>query len=214
MSLKFSSPYIPFTRIASSLSVYLYASALLAFIGSVVDLIPILALSNSSNKSRLDNSFNAFFLTRGTLFALSIGFRFLFFWAFVAQLPKRGQQSPNFDTETGDFLMMRDSRHSASWGRWGVIGLVLKWLLLALTLAIVVLQILWRNVAQFQRSLYFVDSAIEAVVAALFMLKIALTILVSSDPMKFTVLFYLAPLFALGISASLSVTNILVCECH
>ena len=203
-------PCIEFTRFASSLSVYLYASALFAFLGSVVDLVPILALSNSRNRALLDGSFRTFFITRGTLFSLTIGFKFLFFWAFVGQPVKCGQLSK--DSAQNDNLMPRESRHSASWGRWGIIGLMLKWVLLALILAITVLQILWRNVTRLQKSLYFVSAAVEAVVAALFMLKIALNVLVSSNRVKYTVLFYLAPLFCLGIIVSLSVTNIVICE--
>jgi hypothetical protein len=201
---------VPFTRTVSRLSVYLYASAFFAFFASILDLAPILALTKTNaGQLPLTTSFKIISILREISLSVSIGFRFLYFWTFVAQPIKSERPEPG---TTGDLFKLKERGRSASWGRWGIPGLILKWSLLTLTLTIPVTQTVWRNLSQTRKTLYFTDSSLETVVSALFILKIGLNSLLSRKTWKQILLFYISPLFALGISLGLGLTNIIVCE--
>jgi hypothetical protein len=194
-------------------SVYLYVSAFLAFLASILDLVPILALAHSeSNAGQLlpTASFETISILQETALSISIGFRFLYFWTFVAQ-PIKGERLSEPGT-TGDLFKLKEQGHSASWGRWGIPGLILKWTLLTLTVTIPATQIVWRNLPQTRNPLYFAESSLEVVVSALFIVKMGLNSLLSRKTWKQIILFYVSPLFALGITLGLGLTNVILRE--
>lgn len=82
-------------------------------------------------------------------------------------------------------------------------------MILALTISIPILQIIWRIAQRRFGIIYMVDSTIEIVVSALFILKIVLNLFLSSwRPIRF----YLAPLAALGLNLGIGVGDLILCE--
>lgn len=109
--------------------------------------------------------------------SLSFGLRFLFFWAFVAE-PPRGElpfvsvtdtRRPNFISLDSDEII-----HSGSWVRWRLAGVLIKWLLLILVIAITTLQIIWRLVTALDDfgPVYFTDAGIQIGLSSVFILKL------------------------------------------
>lgn len=143
---------------------------------------------------------------REVVLAASLGFLYLFLWCFVAQCP-RGEgpiaiSGPN----------PRENAHSASWKRWGIVGLLLKWSLLGLCLSITALQVIWRVSPPDSRFgvVYVAEATIEVVVSALFILKLFLNIFLSPlMPWHRPVQSYAAPLVALLISGGLGIGNLI-----
>lgn len=90
-------------------------------------------------------------------------------------------------------------------------GFILKWSLLGFTLSIPVMQIVWRIAARQFSILYMVETTIEIVVSALFLLKIFLNIFLSPlTPTWRPVRFYIAPVIALTISIGVAAGNLLM----
>ncbi|KAK7058842.1 hypothetical protein VNI00_001466 [Paramarasmius palmivorus] len=192
------------------LGAYLYASAIFAFAGAILDLSQILARGATNVEQGLGmDSVTAIINTREVGLALSVGFRFLFFWTFIAERP-RGEPPPSALDDPG-FYNAREYAHSASWKRWGIFGFFLKWSLLAASLAIPILQIIWRIAIRKFGIVYMVESAIEIIVSALFLLKIFLNILLSPRTPRWGVLVtYIAPLLALVINLGLGIGQLLL----
>ncbi|KAJ7597169.1 hypothetical protein C8J56DRAFT_919382 [Mycena floridula] len=191
------------------LAIYLYTSTLLAFGAAVLDLTQLLSRGTSVSSASIDtNSLNGLINTREIGLALSIGFRFLFFWTFVAERPRGEPPPPNLDQRP--FNPRYDS-HSASWERWGYLGFALKWILLAASLSIPLLQIIWRLVQRRYDIIYMVSTTIEIVVSALFVIKVMLNIFLSPQVSSLpSFRAYSAPLLALLINVGISVGNLVL----
>jgi hypothetical protein len=151
-------------------------------------------------------------------FALSTGFRYLFFWTFVAVRP-RGEPHPSRSLVShgtnSSRIVWRGQTHSASWSRWGLLGFVLKWGTMALVLAIPLMQILWRNVIAFNQysPVYVVEATIEIVASTVFILKLILnTYLITATTLSKALSYYTAPMLALLVSLSLGIGNSIRCE--
>ncbi|KAK0233264.1 hypothetical protein IW262DRAFT_1329465 [Armillaria fumosa] len=189
-------------------SLYLYLSALLAFTASVFDLSQLLA-RGSFNVVRgyAADSVRGLINTREVSLALSVGFRFMFFWTFVAERP-RGEPPPILGKAE---YVPRYHAHSASWQRWGYLGFILKWGLLALTVAIPIMQIIWRIVQRQVGLIYTVESTIEVVASSLFILKLFLNVFLSSlNPWWLWVISYLGPIVALLISLGIGIGQLVL----
>jgi hypothetical protein len=146
--------------------------------------------------------------------ALSVGFLYLFLWCLVAECP-RGEEPASYDLKVG--YRPRDHAHSASWKRWGILGLLLKWSLLGLSFSIPILQIAWRVSAPDVRfgSVYIAEATIEVVVSALFILKLFLNMFLSPlTPWWRPVRSSAAPTVALLISGGLGIGNLASRKCH
>ena len=166
----------------------------------------------------IHNSLNALTVLRELSFSASIGLRFLFFWIFVAE-PPRGElpplpipddRRPNFITLDSDAIL-----HSAHWSRWSVLGLILKWSLLAMTIAIVVLQAVWRIAPDLRRfgTVYNIDGTLQIVVSSLYILKLLANAYLSPmTPRWKTMRDYSPVILALAISMGLGIGNILCCK--
>lgn len=191
-------------------AIYLYISALLAFVAAILDLSQVLARGRADVDAGLDqDSVTGLVNTREVAFALSVGFRFLFFWVYVAQRP-RGEPAV---VRLGNEYDPREHSHSASWQRWGYLGFLIKWKLLALIFSIPIIQIFWRIVDRRYGVVYMVETTIEIVVSALLFLKILLSIFLSPVlPWWRPFHAYAVPLLALGLNLGISITDLISCE--
>ncbi|KAK0478529.1 hypothetical protein IW261DRAFT_1483904 [Armillaria novae-zelandiae] len=189
-------------------SLYLYLSALLAFTASIFDLSQLLARGSFNVVRGYDaGSVRGLINTREVSLALSVGFRFMFFWTFVAERP-RGEPPPILGKAE---YVPRYHAHSASWQRWGYLGFILKWGLLALTVAIPIMQIIWRIVQRQVGLIYTVESTIEVVASSLFILKLFLNVFLSPlNPWWLWVISYLGPIVALFISLGIGIGQLVL----
>jgi hypothetical protein len=182
--------------------VYLFGSALIAFIAAVLDLGQVLARGVVDTNLGTDmSSVKPLIIVREFGFAISVGLRFLFFWTIVADRPAH---------ESCD----EDGHHSGSWERWGLGGHVLKWGLLLISNAIPILQVVWRVDGTFSNfnPLYDTESSMEIVASALFICKLLLNISISPLVPRWKVLRrYLPLILALAFSTTVAVGNVICC---
>lgn len=209
-----------------SLSVTLYVSVLLAFIASLLDLSQILQRGSHDNTGHgggggnggdddIDSS--GLIVVREIGFALSVGLRFFFFWLFVAEPPRGEKAKPvPYDPKTNFFVYaFKEPDHTGAWGRWGIPGMILRWLLLAMTFVITVLQMVWRLVPSdnFLGPVYTAESTLEIAASAIFILKLGLnTMITMTVPRSKTVRRYSTMVLALIFSIGLGIGNIAVCK--
>jgi hypothetical protein len=190
------------------LSIYLYSTALFGFIAALLDLAQILArgADNVNKDTGMTSSIIAIINTREVGLSITVGLRFLFFWAFVAERP-RGEPPPTANlSDPKAYVYYAQNSHSAQWERWGYLGVVLKWLVLAASLSIPILQIIWRIAVRHLGTVYTVESTIEILVSALFILKVFLNIFLSPvSPWWKALQFYIVPLVALLINLALGI---------
>lgn len=107
--------------------------------------------------------------------------------------------------------------HSGTWGRWGFVGLVLKWVLLAVALAISVLQIIWRIVpsANMFGAIYGAESAMEIVASAILLLKLLLNVCITPISPRYKALQnYSAMILALLFNLGVGIGNVITCELY
>jgi len=201
--------FLLFLRRINFVALYLYISLFLAFGAAIFDLGHILGEVRPSVLITIHNdnkTISGLVITREVGFALSLGFLFIFLWHLVAQCPHNEKHS------SSTVSLDRPPVHSASWKRWGVVGFILQWALLVSSLAIPVLQVVWRISPPPIRfgTLYIAEATIEIVVSALFILKILLNLYISQlTPWWRPLRANLAPLVALGISTGLGLGNLL-----
>ncbi|KAK0208387.1 hypothetical protein DFS33DRAFT_1303049 [Desarmillaria ectypa] len=192
-------------------SLYLYLSALSAFTASIFDLSQLLVRGSYNVVRGYDtDSVRGLINTREVSLALSVGLRFMFFWTFVAQRP-RGEPPPILQEDCKAEYEPRYHAHSASWQRWGYLGFFLKWGLLALTVAILIMQIIWRIIQRQFGLIYTVESTMEIVASSLFILKLFLNIFLSPvSPWWLRFLSYLGPITALLISFGIGIGQLVL----
>ncbi|THH20847.1 hypothetical protein EW146_g603 [Bondarzewia mesenterica] len=194
---------------------FLFTSVLLAFFAAILDLVQGLVRGRVSRKGLNVNSVVPFILAREVLFAVATSVRFLFFWVYVAQPPPGEFVTLTRENQRQSFLALgsnRQSMHSGAWSRWGVVGWILKWLLLPLSIAIGVLQILWRIVHAFHKVgvIYEVEGTMEITVSAIFIIKLMLNTLIASTPSRWKTLSrYSIMIFALLINMGIGIGNII-----
>ncbi|KAF9456266.1 hypothetical protein BDZ94DRAFT_1276115 [Collybia nuda] len=199
--------FVLFMKRIDLIAIYLYISSFIAFVAAVLDLSQTLVLGKNGSLGPVTAS--GLTIAREVGLALSVGFLYVFLWCLVAQCP-RGEQPTSFIDIKGksDYT---DYTHSASWTRWGLLGLLLKWGLLGLSLSIPVLQIVWRvSVPDSQfGTTYISEATIEVVVSALFILKLFLNIFLSPlIPWWLPIQMNVAPTIALLISGGLGIGNL------
>ncbi|KAJ3737080.1 hypothetical protein DFJ43DRAFT_1049120 [Lentinula guzmanii] len=200
--------FMLFMKRVNLLSIYLYSTALFSFGAASIDLAQILARGSVKvdMNTGITSSITALINTREVGLSIAIGFRFLFFWAFVAERP-RGEPPPTTDLRDPKvYLYYAENSHSAKWERWGYLGIFLKWLILASVFSIPVLQIIWRIAVRHYGAVYMVESTIEILISALLLLKIFLNIFLSPvTPWWKPFQFYIVPLIALLINLALGI---------
>ncbi|KAG7099349.1 hypothetical protein E1B28_001205 [Marasmius oreades] len=191
------------------LSVYLYSSTIFAFGAAVLDISQLLERGTSNIMQGTGKEAVKAIINTGEVgFSISVGLRFLFFWKFVAERP-RGEPPP-----LGPALYTyspREQAHSASWKRWGFLGLVLKWSLLLATLALPILQILWRIVFRTYGPVYLVESTMQIIISALFVLKLLLNMFLSPVISRWkTMVPNLAPFLALMLNLAIGIGSLVI----
>jgi len=198
-------------RLCRSFASYLFVSSFLAFAAAVLDLSQILACGDVHTDKEVGVS--GFINTREIFLALSVGFIYILFWTLVAQCPP--EESTRLLVGIKRQHDARGPSHSASWRRWGFIGITLKWISLLASISIPLLQILWRIVISQRKygNLYVTESTIETVVSAMFILKLLLNIYLCPLPSRWRSSGrYVTYIFSLIISAGLGVGNLIICE--
>ncbi|KAK0496386.1 hypothetical protein EDD18DRAFT_1166232 [Armillaria luteobubalina] len=180
-------------------SLYLHISTLLAFAVSVLDLNQLSARSSHSIFLDFDAySGRGLFYTRELSLALSNGFRFMYFWMLVVE--RRRDEPPLTLQDRSAESEPRYRAHSTSWQRWGYLGFILKWGLLALTVVIPIMQIVWRIFQRRYGVAYTVESSVEIVASSLFILKLFFNVILSplshslGSPWWLRFLSYLGPI--------------------
>lgn len=150
------------------------------------------------------NPFLGLIIAREVMYSLSFGSRYLSLWGYVATSPFGRCDKDN-------------KLHSGSWERWGITGMVLKWFLLLATLAITLMQIVYRIYTPLQQNDAFFEAegALESSVSVILMLKLLLNIYLGSldsfgAMTRLHILFrYAAVLLALVFSLVIGIGNVL-----
>ena len=194
-------------------------SVLLAFIAALLDLSQILHRGSRGSGSGRDGDTNSagLIVVREIGFALSVGLRFFFFWLFVAEPPRGEKVKPvPYDPETNFFVYaFKEPDHSSAWGHWGRTGMILRWLLLAMTFVITFLQMVWRLVSsnRFMGPVYTAESTLEIIASVIFILKLVLNTLITTTlPRSRMVRRYSTMVVTLIFSIGLGIGNVAVCK--
>ncbi|KAH0838418.1 hypothetical protein J3R83DRAFT_6725 [Lanmaoa asiatica] len=196
-------------------AVWLFCSTLLAFLAAVLGLGQILA--NEIATSTTFVASEPLIRTKEVLFALSIGFRFLFYWSYVAEPPRKVRSAaPTQRVQEIKFLILERTHepHSGSWMRRGLLGKLLGVSLLVAIVIITVLQIVWRVVPQFRQysDVYAADAALELLVSFLLLLKLLLNTVTLGSPNSMLVHTFrecLAPISGLLVNIAIGVGDLL-----
>lgn len=180
-----------------------------AFVGSILDLSDILVhgspvIQDSTALLELGPLGTA----REILYAIANGILFLFLWLLVAQPP------PN------EYSVDEDGLHSGSWGKWGLLGTVLKIGLAVSAFAIAILQILYRAIPAFHVSgpVYQIECTIRIIVSAVLLLKLLLNTYLAvlssrgGIPRWKTLRDYFPAMIAIGIGLGLAIADLVHCK--
>ncbi|KAF8642301.1 hypothetical protein AX16_009571 [Volvariella volvacea WC 439] len=190
--------------------VFLYTSSFFAFAGAIFDLSQVLSRGRVNANNNLDlESVSGLIAAREIALALSVGSVHLFLWKFVAQCPQ-GEAAVPAESRNRSYNPRTDG-HSASWNRWGILGVILKWFLLIIIFAIPILQIVWRLLATpLSGSIYVAETTIQVVASAIFILKLILNISLSPiTPWWKPIRTYLPVFLSLFISLAIGIENLL-----
>ncbi|TFY77454.1 hypothetical protein EWM64_g6558 [Hericium alpestre] len=193
-------------------SVFLFSAVLMMFFAAILDISQGLV----RGRRGVDNILALNLVTvREVFYSLAVGLRFLFFWAFAA-LPPRGEMESDIiplvqDTSIHAILFKSTATHSACWTRWGILGHALKWTMLAMSIAVTVLQVVWRTVQMFNHSgsVFEAESAMEIIMSGILIIKLLLNTLIAETPSRLTTfLHYLPIFFALAINLGVGIGSL------
>lgn len=199
-------------------SIWLFFSTLLAFVAAVLDLGQTLAGGIGINTTF--KASEPVIRAREVLFALSIGSRFLFYWSYVAEPPRKDLSMAS----TRRFQIIRfltlesiHKPHIGSWMRWGLPGELLGLGLLIAIIAITALQIVWRVVPRFHQysNVYATDAALELLVSFLLLLRLLSNTVALNSPDSTLVHTFrecLASISGLLFNIAIGVGGLLYCE--
>ena len=191
---------------------------MLAFIAAVLDLAQTLADGMAVNATFVAKK--DVIRAREVLLALSIGFRFLFYWSYVAE-PSRKDLSAAATQRVRKIKFLgfecTYEPYSASWVRLGLSGKLIGAGLLVAIVIISMLQIVWRVVPQFHQygNVYAADVALELLLSLLLLLKLlSNTVTLNSVDSLLVRAFgeHLAPISGLLVNIAIGVGDLLCCE--
>lgn len=192
-------------------------SVIVAFIAGVLDVSQVLTRGREATDSDTDvSSVLSLLVARELALSISIGVRFLFFWAFVSH-PPRGElllSTNDYQPQRLKFVRMEFDIHSGDWMRLGYVGGFLKYSLLLAVLLVPILQILWRVVADLSNvgPVYDGDSALEVVLSSLFVTKLLANVWLSPLTPRWKIIRDYSPVIgALFISLGIGIGNIMQC---
>ncbi|KAF9532065.1 hypothetical protein CPB83DRAFT_56342 [Crepidotus variabilis] len=190
-------------------SAFLYASSFLTFAAATLDLSQILVHGPGkvSNDGTLQ-SLTGFIISREIFLSLSILALNLYYWRLVALCPR-----PECSNTRILSFSNTPRPHSASWNRWGTLGVVLKWFTLAALLSVPLLETLWRLLPDQRRysSFYVADAVIQTTIISILILKCGLNIYLSPSAEYWKASrMYIAPVAALSFGVGLAIGNLVV----
>jgi hypothetical protein len=198
---------------------WIFSSALLAFVAAILDLLQLLTRGREADPTTGIDSVRIIIYGREVTLALSITFRYMFFWHFVAVRPRGDPIHPNpgdDQNDTGTISTVEGEIHRGSWSRWGSIGKYMKTGSLIVIIIILIMQILWRvvNSLNKQGPVHIVSNVLEIGTSGLFIVKIMLNVCGSpSVPFRKGLVPYIAPIVALLCGISVCASNLVFCEC-
>jgi hypothetical protein len=181
----------------------------LAFASAIIDFGQLLVVS----RGVFTGTVFPLRIARELGYAVSFGMRFFFFWRFVSMAP-RGE-IPVLPTPGRNGSSWDDEFHSGSWGRWGITGILARYILLLGTISIAVTQAIWRlgfafGLVRFA-GVFRADAIIQIIMSGLFLLKLAGNTYISPlTPRWRTVRDYLPVATAISIGLGIAIGN-LVC---
>ncbi|KAI0318487.1 hypothetical protein OF83DRAFT_943969 [Amylostereum chailletii] len=192
-------------------TIFLFSSTLFLSFAPILDLSQIL-IRGQVDAPTTSVAVAPLMVTREVFYSISAGLRFLFFWALVAQCP-RGEVSPAKGPPSPGKVpvLLSTFGHSGSWSRWGVIGILLKWTLAGASVAIFLLQILWRDVQEFHNlgTVYATEGGLEIVVSAVLIVKLLLNTSIAETPSRWRTFLHYTPIIAaLSFGMALGIGNI------
>ena len=210
---------ITFLTCAYRVTTYIHISVLFAFVAAIFDMSQIIRRGYWNMTYDLDiSSVEVLIILREISHALSFGMRYLFFWSFVQEAP-RGELPfvPMQDDRRPNFISLSSESvaHSGDWARLKLIGIFLKWALLLLAVAVLVLQILWRlaNALKNYGPVYVTEAGIEIGLSAAFILKLVVnTFLSPLAPRWHTLRDYSPVILALLLGMGVAIGNLVCCE--
>jgi hypothetical protein len=185
----------------------------MAFVAATLDLSQV--ISRGPANGTVLQSVTALISAREICLAISIFFLDLFFWMLVACCPRK--ECSDKPSELSTQRNPAGRPHSASWNRWGLMGILLKWSTLAALISVPLLQMVWRLIPTQRKygSVYVAESTIQTSVMAIFILKFILNILISPLANWWRALqLYSVPIAALVIGAGLGIGNLTVCKSY
>ncbi|KAF9519856.1 hypothetical protein BS47DRAFT_1001753 [Hydnum rufescens UP504] len=199
------------TRI-SQMAAMIILSAIFGFVAAIIDFVRVI----ESPIQIHDESHLAAIVVREIILSASVALRFLFFWHVVA-LPARTEVArPLLPSRlNGSSFLPESEMHSGCWMRWGIVGLVLKYFLLASVFTIGVLEAVWRleYVLDFNAltAVIWASATLEIAVTTLFTLKLLGNLLFMSPELRRGVIVdYIPILFALALSLGLALGTLIV----
>ncbi|KZV77495.1 hypothetical protein PENSPDRAFT_3022 [Peniophora sp. CONT] len=189
-------------------------SAFLEFLAALFDVSQIL-VRGAADESVTSSTVTSLMLARDIFFSFGGGLRFFAFWAIVAQRPWGEAPITQRDKTSENFLAIDPSMHSGNWMRWGVVGILLKWVTAAIAVAITLMQILWRAVNEFDNlgPVYAAENGLEVVMSVVFIIKLCLNAAITDTPSRsrwMTLVDYMPLIVALLFNFALGIGNIAV----
>jgi len=210
--------FSPMELIKYSVSCFLCGSAFLSFAAGIIDLSQItLRTQATANRGPSLTIVSDLLNAREVFLVVSLVSLNIALWLFVSERPlgEEPTLAANANIEAQEDDRASTYSHTASWSRWGLVGMILQWVCLASIIAIGLMQFLWRLLPD-QRNfsnLYVADCTVQATLTAIFILKLFLNIYISSFPSRWQPLkHYLAPLGALLIGVGISVGTLMICK--
>lgn len=205
------------TFVPSSLGL-VCGSAFFEFLAALFDVSQIL-VRGAADKSLSSSTAASLLLARDIFFSFGGGLRFFAFWTIVAQRPRNEAPITQRERSSEHYLAVDPSMHSGNWMRWGVVGILLKWVTAAIAVAITLMQILWRAVDEFDNlgPIYAAENGLEVVLSVVFIIKLCLNAAITDTPSRsrwMTLMDYMPLIAALLFNFALGVGNIAVCECN
>lgn len=190
---------------------YLFLSSAFAFGAAIFDLSQVLERGvDEMNDGTGVQSVSVLLNTREVFLAISTGLRFVFMWEFVSTRPRWDPVPRPHNSLQALINQPLDMLHSASWDRWGLTGYVLKWSTLGMSIAIPVLQIVWRITAEDANAVYVSDGTLEITAASIFILKLLLnTAFAPPSKTGSAFMWYLVPLSVFFLFMAIGVMNLI-----
>ncbi|KAG8930313.1 hypothetical protein FRC02_004355 [Tulasnella sp. 418] len=194
-------------RVSKSI-MFAFLSAVIGFTAAVIDLGALLA----SDTHRIFG----LLIARETGYAVSIGMRLIFYWKQCSD-PPPGELEALAEARNRRISLTPGEvkTHSASWTRWGKVGLVGQLIIFAAALGVMGLQITWRFCAVFREpaftEIYRASSILLIVVSLMLLFKYKANVYLSpKDPRSKALVLFSPMMLALFVGIGVAIGDLLV----